>query len=168
MASHPHLPQTISLPQAAQELGVSVADLRARIDAGTISAVETPDGEIVVLLRNGNNTTKTEDINAKLSAISRDDFAHLRGQVITVSEAAKKYKVPRNTILEWADRYIRVISPGYRMEIDEEELAFCVAVYRVRKMIGVRTGAPLLDEEGKPYLLKHPALSRYRREYQNT
>jgi hypothetical protein len=154
------LPQLLPLPEAARKLGVSVSELRARVDAGTIAAGVLPDGEIVVSKENlqANNTA---DINTRLSAIKREGFEHLRGQAITVTEAAEKYEVPRNTILEWAKQHITILKPGYRMELDEADVAYCVAIYAVRKQY--KSLAPLLDDEGNPYLLKHPDLARARR-----
>ena len=150
----------LPLPEAANKLGLSVAELRSRVESGTITAGKLPDGEIVV-----NITAKEDDINARLSAIKREDFEYLRGNPITVSEAAKKYGVHRNTVLEWAkQKYITVLKPGYRMQIDEADVAYCAAIHAERKQTGVRFGAPLLDQSGKPYLLKHPNLSKYRRE----
>ncbi len=170
MPPMPTLPQLLPLPEAAKKLGLSLADLQARVEAGTITAGMLPTGEIVVSeneLISPKNAPLDEDINAQLRAIKREDFAHLKGQGITLTEAAEKYNVSRETIWVWTKKkYIIVISSGYRMEIDEADVAYCAEVYHTRKDIGVRYGAPLLDKRGMPYLLKHPALSRYRREEQ--
>ena len=159
------LPTFLPFPEAAEKLGVSERELRKRVEAGTITAGKLPDGEIVVSTDAKAKITTGDDINARLSAIKRSDFEHLRGTPITVSEAAKKYGVHRDTILEWVkQKYIAVIKPGYRMMIDQSDMAYCAVIHEVRKQSGVRFGAPLLDDDGKPYLLKHPNLSRYRRE----
>ena len=52
--------------------------------------------------------------------------------------------------------------------LDEADIAYCAAIHTVRKQAGIRTGFPLLDENGRPGLLKHPNLSRYRREQRKT
>lgn len=100
--------------------------------------------------------SKTTLINQKYPA--------LVGQPITVTEAANKYTIPRNTILEWITKgYVGVIKPGYQMTIDDADMAYCAEIYHHRKLIGIGFGSPLLDENGLPYTLKHPDLSAYRR-----
>ena len=85
---------------------------------------------------------------------------------ITVTEAAEKYNVYRTTIIRWKGKgYIGVIQPGYRMTLNEAEVAYCAAIHHERKASGLGyRGVPLLDDEGLPYKLKHPELSRYRRD----
>ncbi len=179
------IPTFIPLNEAAARTGWTVERLRELVAAGTIMAGKLPDGDIIVAVDESGTAIETptetspddqlplaaagDDINAQLAAIRREDFAHLEGQGITVTEAAKKYNVNRRTILAWVkQQYIAVLKPGYRMELDEADVAYCTTVYSVRKQSGIRFGAPLLNESGKPYLLKHPALSRYRREQKQT
>jgi len=50
------------------------------------------------------------------------------------------------------------------MQIDEADVAYCSAILAVRKQTGIRTGFSLLDKNDLPGLLKHPNLSRHRRE----
>ncbi len=164
----PTLPQLLPLPEAAKKLGLSLADLQARVETGTITAGILPTGKIVVSeneLISQKNAPPGEDINAQLRVIKREAFAHLKGQEITVTEAAKKYSIPGTTIRDWINsKYILIINPGgYPMKLDESNIAYCVAIHNVRKMIGIRFGVPLLDDNGSPYLLKHPELSLYRR-----
>lgn len=157
------LPQFLPLPAAAKRLGLTETELRARVKAGTIAAGVLPDGEIIV--NTDVNDLPTDDINARLRAIRREDFAHLRGKAITISGAEKRYGVSGWTLRNWIDRkYISVDETLFPMELDESDVAFCVAIHTIRQASGIRTGAPLIDDNGKPYLLKHPALSRYRRE----
>ena len=42
------LPQFLPLPEAANQLGLSEAELRQRVETGTILAGNLPNGEIVV------------------------------------------------------------------------------------------------------------------------
>jgi len=160
------LPTFLPLPEAAKKFGMTEAILYERVEAGTIAAGILSDGEIVVSKDNiVPKANGANDINDRLRAIRREDFEHLRGQAITVTEAAKKYGIVKRTILEWAkQKYIAVLKSGYRMELDEADMAYCTAIHKVRKQTGIRFGAPLLDQTGQPYLLKHPNLSRYRRE----
>ena len=103
------------------------------------------------------------DINDRLRAIRREDFEHLRGQAITVTEAAEKYGVVRQTIGRWVNKgYVNELIPdSYPMRIDESDLAYCAAIHTIRKKYKSR--APLLDVNGKPYLLMHPDLAKARR-----
>lgn len=156
------LPTFLPLPDAARELGLSVAELQARVDAGTIAAGRLPDGEIVVSQENI-EINGASDINTRLYAIKRDDFKHLQGQAITVTEATEKYGLAGRTIRGWVSvGYVSIINPGgYPMKLDETDMAYCAAIHAVRKLHKSR--APLLDKRGRPYLLKHPELARARR-----
>ena len=155
----------LPLPEAASKLGVSESELRSRAESGTIMAGKLPDGEIIVNIA-GNGNGKSDDINARLRAIKRESFARLQGQAITVSEAAKKYGVHRNTILGWTkQKYITVLREstgrGSYIELDEADVAYCAAIHEIRKQY--RSRAKLLDADGKPYLLMHPNLAKARR-----
>jgi hypothetical protein len=154
------IPTYLPLGEAAQKYDLSEQVLTQLIQAGKIEAVRLPSGELLVSAENGQHKTKEDIIN--------DKFAHLRGQVITVTEAAEKYGEKcgfhRNTILEWVKHeYITVHKPGYRMELDEADVAYCADVYRQRKKAGGTRGVPLLDEKGLPYELKSPEMAQYRR-----
>jgi len=165
------LPTFLPFPEAAEKLGVSERELRKRVEAGTITAGKLPDGEIVVSTDAKAKITTGDDINARLSAIKRSDFEHLRGTPITVSEAAKKYgekhgvNLIQRTIDVWVKRgYVKVIDPNYPKKLDESDVAYCAMLHAIRKQAGIRTGFALLNNDGSPGLLKHPNLSRYRRE----
>ena len=175
------IPTFIPLNEAAARTGWTVERLRELVAAGTIMAGKLPDGDIIVAVDANGTAIETpaeaetspnerelplaaagDDINAQLAAIARDDFEHLKGRAITVSEAAKKYNVNRRTILAWVkQQYIAVLKPGYRMELDEGDLAYCAAIHAVRKKYNSR--APLLKEDGRPYLLINPDLAKARR-----
>jgi len=121
------------------------------VPAGAKITVETPDGRKKVYVK----ATKQQIIKRKYSA--------LIGNPITVTEAADKYDVHRDTIIEWKkNKYISVLKPGYRMELDEADTAYCAGLYHERKKNGIGFGTPLLDNDGLPYQLKHPRLSKYR------
>jgi predicted site-specific integrase-resolvase len=101
------LPQFLPLPAAAKRLGLTETELRARVKAGTIAAGVLPDGEVIV--NTDVNDQPTDDINARLRAIRREDFEHLRGMAISVTEAAEKYGVNRMALLRWVKKgYIRL------------------------------------------------------------
>lgn len=103
-------------------------------------------------------------LNEKLRAVKREQFKYLAGQGITVTDGAKKYGVHRTTILNWIRHgYITALKTGYRQVVDEADLAYCFAIYDLRKRHDALFGAPLLDEDRLPYIIKHPFLSEQRR-----
>lgn len=100
----------------------------------------------------------------------KQNYAHLVGNPITVNNAIEKYRIPQTTILKWKNiGYITVIKPGYKMTIDEADMAYCAEAYHARRNAGFGFGgtAKLLDENGLPYQLKHPDLAKYRRNRKN-
>jgi len=161
-----HLAQFLPLPDAANRLGMSVPELRARIEAGTMLAGTLPDGEIVVSM--SSNGSPADDINTRLRAIRREDFEYLQGKAITISDASDAYHVPGTTIRDWVKlQYVTIVDPNdYPARLDELNLAYCAAIYKVRKALGIR--APLLDRHGNPYILKLPDLAQYRRDRKRT
>lgn len=155
MANNNHLERVISLPEAAQRLSLSVEALKALVERGTIRGVQLPNGEIAV----------PED--EAQPTITKEQYEHLRDKPITVSEVIDRYSIPNQTIRDWVNRgYIKVIQPGYGMTLDEADVAYCAAVYYEQKKSGIR--APLFDEAGRPYQLKHPDLSEVRRRKKQT
>ncbi len=155
-------PTYLSLKEAAKKHNVEEEVLTQLIAAGMIEAVEENGETLVAVDKNGNGNngkepqTKEEIIAAK--------FAHLCGQPIHVTDAAQRYHIPRNTIVRWARRgYINVLEAGYRMELDEADVAYCAYVYNKRKEEGIVFGSRLFDEDGNPYQIKYPDLAKKRR-----
>jgi len=158
--------------EAAEQTGFTAAELLKRAETGkilsgmfdqTLRIAVTQDGQVVEIAPTPQDD-HGDDINARLSQIRREDFAHLEGQPITVSEAARKYGVPRQTIHTWTKRgHVEAlpITSTKSKVINEADVAFCAAIYHVRKPYGSR--APLLDEDGQPYLIKYPDLAKARR-----
>lgn len=126
------------------------------LEESPIIKLELPTGEKMLADIQAIEKTKKEIVCEK--------YPGLIGKPITVTEAAKKYDVARTTIFEWVKNdYIKVLKPGYRIELDAADLAYCVDIYQQRKARGTYKGAPLLDENGLPYELKHPWLSEKRK-----
>jgi hypothetical protein len=108
----------------------------------------------------------TSNINESLQAIRPDQFKVLRGKPITLSEACQRYDLVLSTLRSWVGkRYIRVLRPGYQSELDEADVAYCAALYHIRREAGT-SKAPLLNPDGTPHLLKYPDLSAERRRRQ--
>lgn len=153
-----NLPVYLPLAEAATKYKIPMAVLTRLVQDGKIEAVQLADGEVAVSDKDlAENKTKEQ--------IIAERFAHLVGQPITISEAVKMYRVPDGTLRVWISRgYIQIVDgDSYPMKIDEVDIAYCAYVYHDRRARGAHFGAPLLDEEGRPYALKRPELSEYRR-----
>ncbi len=160
------MPNQIYLPlkEAAKKHNVEEKVLTQLIAAGMIEAVEENGETLVAVDKNGNGNNGTKP-QTKAEIIAAE-FAHLHDQPITLSEAARKYDVPRGTLEAW--QYKNYLTPthpdAYPKLFNEAEIAYCADIYHDRKRVGTGFyGAPLLDENGLPYELKHPDLAQYRR-----
>jgi len=160
------LPRVFPLAEAARRMGVSEGVLRNMIQSGQIPAFQGPDGQMLVPMTTDKSPSTLpvavadDDINARLAAIKREDFAHLEGEV-TLTEASREFGIPRGTLRDWLYRgYIRG-KGKYPVRVSKADVAYCAAIYQIRKRFNSR--APLLDKDGNPYLLKEPELARLRR-----
>jgi len=154
------LDRFIPLAEAARQFDLGKNVLQQLIESGKIRAATLPDGEIVV----NETSAQVAAINEQLKAVRREDFKRLRSRSISTSEAMRRYNVLGRTLRRWARRgLITVLESGYGMLLDEADVAYCAKIYHIRRMSESLSGAPLLDENGKPNLLKHPELSEYRR-----
>ena len=184
---HETLPYLLPLPQAAQRTGLDLETLRKMVAQGKVMAGILPGGEIVVavqdgqvvMLENGQRQNGLEnqatgngehepegdvfELNRRLAQIRREQFAHLKGQEVGLSEASREFGIAPQVIHRWVKRgYIKVLrTEGRRKFLDKGDVAFCASVYHVRKRYGSR--APLLDSKGNPYLIKYPKLAQARR-----
>jgi hypothetical protein len=125
-----------------------------------LEATKLSTGEIMVTTLETYMQTKED--------ILKERYEHLLGKTITVTEAAEKYQVPRSTLQSWIYRsgYIQINQDSYPQTVNEAEVAYCVDIYRQRRAQGSK--APLLDDDGSPYELKHPDLFRYRQNKKQT
>src|SRR5512136_2973136 len=152
------IPTYLPLAEAARRHGLSAKVLTQLIQAGKIGAVQLSSGEVLVAADNNNGhgyKTKAEIIAA--------NFAHLRGQPISASEASRKYStdevsISQRSFSRWAEAgYIKVLDRGYRLQLDEADVAYCAKIYteKYRKYGGQMQGVQVFDEEGNPYQLKY-------------
>lgn len=95
--------------------------------------------------------------------IIKERYGHLINNRITMTDAAKKYNVPRGTLEKWYHRcrYISPIDVSYPAVFDEAEISYLADIYHERRKTGSK--APLVDKNGLPYQLKRPDVSEYRR-----
>jgi hypothetical protein len=161
-------PTYLSLEEAARKYGVKEKVLTQLIADGMVQTRTTSSGELLVVAdKNGNSQeprTKQEIITAR--------FAHLRSQPISVSEASRKYSktfgvtISQPLISRWVKLgYITVLNRGYRVQIDEAEVAYCADIFaqKHREYEGRMQGVNVFDEDGNPYQLKYPEIAEQKR-----
>lgn len=147
---------TVQPPNTRTLTPDQIAEVLTNLKPGVKLNLEIlPSGDVAV----SNDTPQTK------AGLIEEKFSHLKNQPITVSQAAEKYGVPRRTILEWKDYgFINVMESGYRMTIDEADVAACFHIYNERKETGLGfSGVPLFNPDGTLYELKRPDLAEYRR-----
>ena len=142
------LPSYISINEAGKRLGLPPLHLQDLIRVGTLKAARIK-GETVV------EEEKVEEIATKPHKEDLEEykqFTHLTGKEISVSEAARKYGVPQPTLGSWAKLgYIKRLSDdGYRVYLNEQDVAYCASVYEERKGQGKR----VFNRDGTPYRTK--------------
>ncbi len=146
-------PRYLSLAEAAERYGISEEALKRAIESGRMRAIYL-DEEVAVAEVDVRELASQERVVIRL-----EDFESLRGQPISISEAAREYGLHTSTISRWAQRgYIRRLGKqGKKVLLDKADVAYCVAVYR---SLGGRAGAWIFDSEGNPYHLKNPERAR--------
>ena len=154
--AHAPVPTYIPLKYAARKYGIPEKTLLERVKSGSIASAQRPDGELLVAENN---------VDPSLN-IKRDDFEHLRGQKISMSEASRKYQIAHANFSRWTKAgYIKVLERGWKVSMDEADVAYCVAIYNAKQEYygGQLTGVPIFDENGDPYQAKYPEVAAYKR-----
>jgi hypothetical protein len=145
----------IPLDYAAEKYNLSKNALLERVKSGRIASAQLPNGEYLVA---------ENDVDPSLN-IRREDFKHLQGKKISMSEASRKYDVAQVNVSRWAKaNYITILERGWQVLLDEGDVAYTGAVYKAKKEIyGKMQGVPVFNEAGKPYQLKYPDLADRKR-----
>jgi len=146
----------IPISEAIRKYGVSKKFLLERIKSGKISSAKLPDGEYLVA---------ENDIDPSLS-IKREDFEHLRGQKISMSDASRKYGIPTHNLSRWAKTgLINILERGWKVLVDEADVAYCAAVYDAKYQLyqGKMMGVSIFDKDGSPYQVKYKDIATERR-----
>jgi hypothetical protein len=140
-----HVPRYVPLTKAAIMLNTSMSSLNRMIQSGKIKAVEIA-GEIAVSENSLLSNLKKEELP------EYKKFAHLAGQAIWVSEAARKYGVPQKTLSRWFERdLIKSIGKDKnRILLDEQDVAYCAEIYNERR----GQGKWIFNPDGTPYISK--------------
>ena len=155
-----NVPTYIPLPDAAQKHGLSEQALTQLIQAGKIDAVQLPSGELLVSANTNGQELKTKE------QIISEKFSHLRGREISASEASRKYgelysiPIPYQNFSRWADAagYIGVKSRGYRLQLNEADVAYCAEIYaeKYKEYDDQMRGVTVFDEDGNLQELRSP------------
>lgn len=134
------LPTYIPLEDAAQMYHLPRQTLTRAVEDGIIRAVKV-GGRIAVA---------EEDIAAMSGLPGREEFEHLRGEHLSVPQAAREYNVPYTTLRGW-------IEYGYlpseetrqgklrRFKVDRADIAYLSTVYhRLKEKRGSAMGRGVL------------------------
>ncbi|MBP7691060.1 MAG: hypothetical protein KA764_04045, partial [Anaerolineales bacterium] len=123
-----------SLDNLAKTLGVPKRKLKQALKASTINGM---DSQAVAAPTAA--SPSTQEMSSADDRPSREQFTHLVGVGITLSEAAKKYDVPRHRVHHWAVErgYVKCVDNGYPAKYDEGDIAFVVAVVHYREKAGI-------------------------------
>lgn len=142
MINRTQIEHFITLEQAAQQLRLDKDDLERLINESSIRAAVLPDGSIGVSLASVRALLPREELP------DYQDFVHLKGEPISISDAARKYGIHTSTLTRWMQRgYIAQIGKdGRRTLLDEADVAYCAKVY----LSDSGQGKWLFDEKGKP------------------
>ena len=139
------LPRFISLSEAAERLRTTERDVRTLIQSGKLDGGILPDGETMVV-NEDNLPQRKEDLPEYRK------HTHLKGIGIWASEAERKYNIPNQTFVRWANNGI--ISTlgwdGNKRLLDEADVAYCAEIYRRQGGQGKR----LFNSDGTPYTPK--------------
>jgi len=124
----------ITLEEAAQRLGIQPQTLIRYAKEGKIGAKLFLHGDTMLV------AMEEKEMNGQKP--KREDFAHLEGRGISISEAAERYGIPFSTIHGWVSRgWIQILRPGSRgkaYEINEADVAYMAALYNA--VTGKRRG----------------------------
>ncbi len=132
------LPTFISLSEAVERTGLSQKVLGRAVESAAIRAVKNEKGEVLIA---------QEDIE---EFVAREQFDHLRGRGLGIAEAGRKYDIPFSTVSRWSKiGYIKRLGrSGKKVLIDEADMAYCAAVYRMQNG---GPGKRIFDDDGRPY-----------------
>lgn len=140
------LPRYIPLAEALRRFRISEEVLKEAVESGRIRSAIIGE-EVTVAEQDVRELAKGQEV----VIVRREDFEHLRGNQLGISEAARKYGLRQQTLSRWIQRgIVRTVGrQGRKVLVDEADVAFASAVYHHK---GGRQGMRIFDEEGKPYL----------------
>jgi len=154
----------LTLSDAARRYGISTDALTRLVKAGIIRAVHNEEGTAVITVQTVDNATAARMI---LDEIKPEQYEHLRGKKIRLTEAAREYEVDQPNLSNWVRYgYIRVLDQGFqRLELDAADTKYAADIFkRAKELTGssIKAGWVLkrvLTKTAKPSELKHAAVA---------
>lgn len=138
----------ITLQTAARLISIPETILIELVSKGRIKAIILETGEMAV------SETELMGLAKKEDRADYQELASLAGQGIHISDAARKYGIPQQTISRWvARKWIAVLShQGRKTIIDERDIAWYARYY---KEVHGGQGKWVFTPNGIPYQKKH-------------
>lgn len=125
----------ITLEEAARRLGIKPRTLLRYAKSGKIRAK-------LFVVDNGEHMMLVELEEMSGEKPRRENFAHLEGRGVSISQAAERYGIPFSTLQRWVQRgWIRIIREGGRgkpYELNEADIAYLAAIFK--RIEGTRRG----------------------------
>jgi len=142
------LPNFLPVDEAARKYGLDLSRLHSLIEAGKIRAGIIA-GETIVSEDEVRDEAVEQKVLGKEDLPEYQKHAHLKGNPIWISEAARKYGILQPTLSKWVRAgIIRIVSrQANRILIDEADVAYCAEIYRQRG----KMGRILFNPDGTPY-----------------
>lgn len=143
MRKSSNLERFVTPSLAAGQLGIAPEDVERMIQDGRLRGAILPDGSL------GVSQASLQELLPREQLPDYKEFAHLQGEPISISDAARKYELQTSTLTRWMQRgYIaRLGKEGRRTLLDEADVAYCAKVYRSDS----GQGKWAFDSHGKPY-----------------
>jgi hypothetical protein len=133
--------ELLQVKEAAAKYKIPEREIRDLIEAGRLDLYTADDDQTELIAK--------EAIGALAAArfVRRENFGHLEGAPIGISEAALKYRFHVGTISQWVeDGHIREIGPDPRHKqrrlINEADVAYAAAL---RDLKGIKPGRSLWE-----------------------
>lgn len=154
----------LTIEEAARKYGVKKKVLTQLIADGMVQTRETSTGDVLVVAENNGNSQESQT----KEEIITEKYAHLRKQLISASDASRKYSgihgVPilQQSFSRWVKAgHITSEFDGYRLQMNEAEVAYCAEIYaqKYKDYGGRMSGVRIFDENGNPYKLKYPEVA---------
>jgi len=123
-------PETyIPLEDAARKYGVPVEALTQLVRDGIIKLAHTREEGSVITVSTVDNETAARMI---LEEIRLEQYKHLRGRKIRVTEAAERYGVNQANLSRWADSgYIHIVKRQRRLLLlDEADVKLAADIFK--------------------------------------
>jgi len=109
----------LTLAEAARKYGVSRDALTRLVRDGIIRAVHNEEGDRVITV-----STVAAAADVIRDEIKPEQYEHLRGKKIRLTEAAREYEVDQPNLSNWVRYgYIRVLDQGFQwLELDAADV----------------------------------------------